>query len=154
MAKKRNILDKTIAFVEKKKTKAEEEFCNFSDVSSELSLINRIFPDDSSYEVLSNVSDEDFNILLRQFYNESEEDIVTVLKGAYYVINNDIPLFETQVTKLNDFIRRIHNLRNKLNTSNNRFNALVAKIKDYEELEKELVLAKGEGIIDLDLIIF
>ena len=152
MAKKRNILDKTIAFVDKKKTKAEEEFCSFSDVSGELSLINRLFPNDSGYEALSNVNDEDFNILLRQVYNDSEEDIVTVLKGAYYVIRNDIPLFETQVVKLNDFVARVQSLRKKLNTSNNCFNALVAKIKDYEELEKELVLAKSEGIIDLSLV--
>lgn len=153
MRKKRNVLDRTIALVDKKKTKAEEEFCSFTDVSEDLALLDRFFPNDSKdYEVLRDMSSDEFNTLLSKLYNASEDDIVKILNGSFYVIKNDIPLFDSQISKLNDFVNRVQGLRKRLNTANRRFNSLMAKIKDYEELERDLAVSKKDGIIDVDLI--
>lgn len=151
MRKKRSILDRTIALVDKRKTKAEEDFCNFDDVSDDLSLIDRAFKSDdlSSLKVLS---DEDFKSLVTKVYSDKELELVNGLEGAYFLFKNDIDLVDSQTKKLNDFVNRVKNLKKKLASSQDKFSLLVEKIKDYEELEKELALAKKEGVISNELV--
>ena len=151
MRKKRSILDRTIALVDKRKTKAEEDFCNFDDVSDDLSLIDRAFKSDdlSSLKVLS---DEDFKSLVTKVYSDKELELVNGLEGAYFLFKNDIDLVDSQTKKLNDFVNRVKILKKKLASSQDKFSLLVEKIKDYEELEKELALAKKEGVISNELV--
>ena len=151
MRKKRSILDRTIALVDKRKTKAEEDFCNFDDVSDDLSLIDRAFKSDD-LSSLKALSDEDFKSLVTKVYSDKELELVNGLEGAYFLFKNDIDLVDTQTKKLNDFVNRVKILKKKLASSQDKFSLLVERIKDYEELEKELALAKKEGVISNELV--
>jgi len=82
MRKKRSILDRTIALVDKRKTKAEEDFCNFDDVSDDLSLIDRTFKNDG-LDSLKSLSEDDFKSLVSKVYSDKELDLVNGLEGAY-----------------------------------------------------------------------
>jgi hypothetical protein len=151
MKKKRSILDRTIALVDKRKTKALEEFCNFDDVSDDLSLIERVFKSDD-LSSLKTLSDENFKSLVTKVYSDKEVELVNGLEGAYFLFKNDIALVDSQTKKLNDFVGRVKNLKKKLVSYQDKFSLLDEKIKDYEELEKQLVLAKKEGVISNELV--
>ena len=151
MRKKRSILDRTIALVDKRKTKAEEDFCNFDDVSDDLSLIDRTFKNDG-LDSLKSLSEDDFKSLVSKVYSDKELDLVNGLEGAYFLFKNDIDLVDSQTKKLNDFVGRVKSLKKKLTNSQDKFSVLVEKIKDYEELEKELAIAKKDGVISNDLV--
>lgn len=153
MGKINNVIDDIIGAIDKKSTLAEQEYFENNKVDEGLSKIERVFPQEvvEDYSLLKNVSEEDFNNLVGSLYG-ADDKLIKILKGAYYVIKNDIGLFDSQVSRLNELLSKANESRRDLELTSKRLDDLAESIRLYNGLKESLGKVKNDGVLDISLI--
>lgn len=149
MGKKKTILEKTISLIQKRKMEIDEEIYTYEDVSDDLEVISLLADD---YENLVNLSEKEFSDFLLKLYKQDEQEIVKTLEASYYLISNNIVLFDKHKYELKVFFERLKEWKKTLESSQERCESLISKSYEYEQLEKELEQAKEEGVIETSLV--
>lgn len=150
MKNKKSIIDEFISLISKRYKSLEKQFDERSDMQDDLSLLSGIFREDDSddFDYLSNLSSEEFQKVISILIKEDEIDLENNLRAIQFLLNNGVPLVESQTEKLRDLNYRanlkIRNLKRSIATREKN----IDEYETYSELEKQLYSLKTEGLFD------